>query len=123
MSLVTMLSIAAWVLTLVSALAIGSLRREPAGGQPDLVLHNGAVYTVDSARPWAAAIAIEGGQITAVGSDENVLALTGADTKTLDLGGRMIMPGLHDPHLHDQPPGLVPVVMLVQQGIGVVWIE
>lgn len=66
----------------------------------ELILTNGRVYTADVRHPWVEAVAIAGGQITAVGSSEDVLALKGDKTEIVDLDGRMVMPGLVDVHIH-----------------------
>jgi hypothetical protein len=66
----------------------------------DIVLRNGGIYTVDASRRWAQAAAIRDGVIVAVGGDDAVTALAGANTRVIDLGGRMALPGLHDSHVH-----------------------
>jgi predicted amidohydrolase YtcJ len=66
----------------------------------DLILHNGAIYTVDPQRSWAKAVAVGGGKILAVGGEAEVLALRGAKTDIVDLGGAMVMPGINDVHNH-----------------------
>src|SRR5262245_30020308 len=66
----------------------------------DLVLHNGAITTLDPARPHAWALAASGGTILAVGSDEEVLRHRGPHTRVIDLQGRAVIPGLNDTHLH-----------------------
>lgn len=66
----------------------------------EMVFHGGRVYTVDVARPWAEAIAIEGGKIVAVGTDAEVLGFADSTTEMVDLAGRMLLPGFHDPHVH-----------------------
>ena len=72
----------------------------------DLVLRGGAVYTVDAARSWAQAVAVRDGAIVAVGTDEQADALTGPATRVLDLGGRMVLPGFIDAHVHASAAGL-----------------
>jgi predicted amidohydrolase YtcJ len=67
---------------------------------PDLILHHARIWTGDDARPWAEAVAVREGRITAVGSDAEVLALTGPDTRVRDLGGRFMSPGFIDNHTH-----------------------
>jgi len=67
---------------------------------PTLILHNGRIYTVNPAQPWATAVAIRGAHIVAVGSDREILNLAGAHTQRLDLGGRLLLPGLCDAHIH-----------------------
>jgi hypothetical protein len=66
----------------------------------DLLLLNGYVYTVDEARSVAQAVAVKDGLIQAVGSDAELQALRGPDTEVVDLAGRMLLPGLHDAHIH-----------------------
>lgn len=67
---------------------------------PDLILHNARVYTVDDGQPWAEAIAIRKHRIVAVGYDAEVLALAGQGTRRVNLGGRLMLPGLCDAHIH-----------------------
>jgi predicted amidohydrolase YtcJ len=76
------------------------------GGAPDLVLTNGAVYTVDAAERWAQAVAVGGGRILAVGTDADVRDLIGAGTQVIDLRGRMVLPGFQDAHVHAGAAGL-----------------
>ena len=66
----------------------------------DLVLRRGKIYTVDSANPWAESIAIRGGKLTFVGADRDLNPFIGADTRVVDLHGRMAMPGINDVHTH-----------------------
>jgi predicted amidohydrolase YtcJ len=72
----------------------------------DLVFVNGAVYTVDAARSWARAIAVHGGRIVAVGTDDDVRQLMGARTEVVDLDGKMLVPGFQDAHVHPVGGGL-----------------
>src|SRR5437660_2853854 len=67
---------------------------------PALILHNGKIATVNPKQPEAQAIAIAGGRFGAVGSDGDLLKLRGPDTRVIDLGGRRVVPGLNDSHLH-----------------------
>jgi len=67
---------------------------------PDLVLLGGKVYTVDPALPWADAIAILDQRIIAVGSNDDIAALAGPNTIAMDLGGRLVLPGINDAHVH-----------------------
>lgn len=75
-----------------------------AGCQPgdgaDLVFLNGAVYTMDPARPRVSAVAVRDGAIVYAGDDAGARALAGAATEIIDLGGRMLLPGFHDTHAH-----------------------
>ena len=66
----------------------------------DLVFTGGAVYKVDAARSWASAVAIRGGRIVYVGDDAGARAFAGPATRVVALGGRMLLPGFHDSHVH-----------------------
>ena len=66
----------------------------------DLVLTNGKVVTVDDAMPEAEAIAIAGDRIIAVGTDADIEALIGEGTRTVDLAGRLAVPGFIEGHGH-----------------------
>jgi predicted amidohydrolase YtcJ len=70
---------------------------------PDLILTGGRVRTLDPQRPSATALAIADGTIVAVGADDEVRALAGAGTHTIDLGGAAAVPGLIDSHTHALP--------------------
>jgi predicted amidohydrolase YtcJ len=67
---------------------------------PDLILFHGRFSTLNRAQPEASAVAITDGRFTAVGSDEEVLALAGPSTRKVDLNGRRVLPGLIDNHMH-----------------------
>ena len=69
-------------------------------GTADLVLRNGRIFTGDPARPEAAALAVSGGRLTAVGDEADVAALTGPGTRVVDAVGRRVIPGLNDSHIH-----------------------
>src|SRR5262249_18356378 len=66
----------------------------------DLIIHHGKVLTVDSKSRIAQAIAIRGERIIAIGDDNAVLKSKGAKTKLIDAGGRTVLPGLYDSHVH-----------------------
>ena len=70
------------------------------------VYHNAKVYTVDPSAPWVEAIAVKNGKIIAVGSNQEVMATTGANSNKIDLKGKMIMPGIHDTHIHPSDAGV-----------------
>ncbi len=72
----------------------------------DIVLQNGSFYTVDDARSWAQAVAITSGRFSYVGNNAGAQALIGANTRVVDLGGRMALPGLFDVHIHALGSGL-----------------
>jgi predicted amidohydrolase YtcJ len=68
--------------------------------KPNLVLKNGAVYTVDKLRSWAQAVAIEDHKFVIVGSNADVESCIGPDTVVIDLKGKMVLPGFVDAHAH-----------------------
>jgi predicted amidohydrolase YtcJ len=63
-------------------------------------LTNGKVVTVDDSFSIAQAVAIKGGRIVAVGRTADIAKLADAGTKTIDLKGRTVIPGLIDNHAH-----------------------
>ena len=66
----------------------------------DTIFTNGNVYTVNDAAPHAEAIAIKSGHIAFVGSNERAKSYTGPRTRTIDLKGKTVVPGLTDSHYH-----------------------
>ena len=70
------------------------------GEQERLILVNGRVYTMDPTRPRAEAVAISGGRIAAVGSNAEVLGWAKGACSKMDLGGKAVVPGFVDAHLH-----------------------
>ncbi len=67
---------------------------------PDLIFVNGQVFVGDGRPPRRAAVAVTGGRISAVGSDQEVGDLRGSGTTVVDLGGSLLTPGFHDAHIH-----------------------
>ncbi|WP_374562551.1 amidohydrolase [Ideonella sp.] len=80
---------------MVLAAGCGGSEREA-----DTVLRHGYVYTVDDRDSVQQAVAVRDGRIVYVGEDEGADRLVGAHTQVIDLGGRMLMPGFVDGHLH-----------------------
>ncbi len=74
--------------------------------QANCVLRNAQIYTMDSHRSWADALAIHAGRLVAIGSDADVAPWIGKETQVFDLGGRFVMPGLYDSHIHSVEGGL-----------------
>jgi hypothetical protein len=72
----------------------------------DLILRGGAVYTVDSARSWAEAVAVRGGRIVFVGTGAGVKPFVGPKTRVIELGGRMLLPAFQDAHVHPLSGGI-----------------
>jgi predicted amidohydrolase YtcJ len=89
-----MKTITALVLGLFS---LSSLR----GAEPAELLVLGDIYTVDSVRSWAKAMAVSKGRIVFVGTSNQAEAYRGEATKVITLEpGQMVMPGIHDSHVH-----------------------
>jgi predicted amidohydrolase YtcJ len=65
-----------------------------------MIITNAKVLTMDPAAPRAGAVAIAGGKILAVGSADEIGMLTGAETRVIDAGGRSVLPGFVESHLH-----------------------
>lgn len=90
-----------FVLTTTLGLAVAScagaaVKRTTA----ELIVHNSRIATLDPKQPDAQAIAVAGGKVIAVGTNDEVLALRAADTKVVDAAGKRIVPGLNDSHSH-----------------------
>jgi predicted amidohydrolase YtcJ len=71
-----------------------------AAQRADLILTNGVIYTLDPAQRVARSIAVSRGKIIYVGDDAGSLALRGRKTRTVDLHGKTLLPGLADAHIH-----------------------
>ena len=67
---------------------------------PDLIVHNAKVVTVDAQFRIAQAIAVAGDRLVAVGSNAEVLGKKGPNTRVIDAGGKTVLPGLMDSHVH-----------------------
>ncbi|MXO66730.1 amidohydrolase [Altericroceibacterium endophyticum] len=81
--------------------------------EADLVIEDARIYTPDG---WASTMAVADGVIVAVGDAEDVAPHMAASTQTLDLNGRMVMPGLHDMHVHPMGAGMAQKDCRVPQG-------
>jgi predicted amidohydrolase YtcJ len=66
----------------------------------DTVVLHGKIYTLDSKRPWAEALAIQADRIVAVGTDAEIAKLQSKDTKVIDANGHLVLPGFTDCHVH-----------------------
>ncbi|AUX42787.1 amidohydrolase [Sorangium cellulosum] len=73
------------------------------------ILHNGKIFTSDPENLWAEAVAVRGKRVLAVGSDAEVLGLAAPKTRIIDLGGRTVVPGLNDAHVHVLAPAGSPL--------------
>ena len=85
-----------------SLLVLPLLRTE----EPETVLYNGNILTMDEAQPRAQAAAIAGARFVAVGSNADVLPLAGARTRKIDLAFKTALPGFNDAHSHPAKSGV-----------------
>lgn len=83
---------------LLLSLSLAAQRMLPA--VPDLILINGKIITVDAEARVSEAVAIKGDRFHALGSNAEVKALAGPNTRTIDLRGHAVIPGLMDNHNH-----------------------
>ena len=94
-------------LTILAAIALtpcaGSATASP--GRADLVVTEARIYTADAHRSMAEALAVKDGRLVYVGSATGAKALIGPKTRVESLGGRLVLPGLVDSHIH--PLGIV----------------
>ena len=65
-----------------------------------VIYHNAKIYTVNPNQEWAEAMTVENGVITAIGTLAEVESTSDANAQKVDIGGKMILPGLHDVHMH-----------------------
>ncbi len=92
---------------LLLAVAAPALAQRPAAA-PTTILTGGRVFTADSARPWAEAVAVRGDRVLAVGTTADVRRVAGRGAREIALGGRVVIPGINDAHDHlgDVPVGI-----------------
>ncbi len=74
--------------------------------EPDTILYNGNIYTVNPKEPSAQAVAIADGRLMAVGSNNDILKMASAKTKKFDLGQKTVLPGFIDAHTHPAYSGV-----------------
>src|SRR3546814_988238 len=86
--------------TLVAMLCLPGAAQAKDRIEADLILTNARIYTVEDKQPWAEAVAIKDGKIVAVGSTASVAKLRGAATRTVDVGGKLVLPAFGDAHVH-----------------------
>jgi hypothetical protein len=75
-------------------------------GQADLALTSGKIRSPAHPSGFVQALAVRGGLIQAVGTDEEVRQVTGPGTRVVDLGGRLVLPAFGDAHVHAVAGGL-----------------
>ena len=72
---------------------------------PDLIIVNGNIVTMDPLIPKVEALAVRDGRVVALGSDGEIRALSTSETRVVDAGGRLVLPGFQDTHIHLQDCG------------------
>jgi predicted amidohydrolase YtcJ len=72
---------------------------------PDLIIVNAKIVTMDPLTPFAEALASANGRVTALGTTADINALAGSTTRVIDAGGRLVLPGFQDTHIHLQDSG------------------
>src|SRR5689334_15584326 len=81
-------------------ISIGGVIAAAQNPSADLVVVNAKVWTVNPAQPRAEAVACLGTRILAVGSNSEIRKWIGAATKVVDAGGKLVLPGFNDSHVH-----------------------
>ncbi|MGD0302573.1 MAG: amidohydrolase [Bryobacteraceae bacterium] len=85
---------------------LGATALSAASTEPELILLNGVIHTVDPANPQAEAVAIANGRFLAVGTNAEISAYATSRTKRIDLGKFPVFPGFIDAHMHVAQSGL-----------------
>jgi predicted amidohydrolase YtcJ len=86
--------------TILLNLASSGCAREQLKEPADIVIRNARVYTVEEEQPWAQAVAVRSERIVWVGSNQDAQKYIAASTRVIDAGGRLMLPGFIDSHLH-----------------------
>lgn len=73
---------------------------EAQGLKADIVIFNANIHTMDTAQPTARSIAVWQNKIIAVGTDADTKPLIGPNTRVIDAGGKLLLPGFNDAHVH-----------------------
>ena len=95
-----MLKTTAHAIFLILILLLPAYSKEPIQPKADRIFTDGKIWTGDPKNPWAQALAIKDDLLSAVGSNESVMQLKGDETKVINLGGKLVVPGFNDAHLH-----------------------
>ena len=66
----------------------------------DKVIHDAKIYTADASNTFAQALAVKDGKLIYIGTDAGVTAHIGSGTEIIDANGKLILPGMHDVHIH-----------------------
>lgn len=88
------------LLVLACCLVLPEQNRAQSRPAADLIVTNAKIWTVDKSLPVAQAVAILGDRIVAVGSSADVDTWRGPNTHVIDAGGKLLLPGFNDAHVH-----------------------
>ena len=106
---------AGFIVAVASVAAAHLCAVSAAAQSADTILRNGRIYMVDKTFGTAEAVAIRAGRFTAVGDEARVMKEAGPQTRVIDLGGRAVIPGITDSHLHQSFAALnYPAVQLLE---------
>ena len=89
-----------WLLVLVCCLVLPERNQAQSRPAADLIITNAKIWTVDKSLPTAQAVAVLGDRIVAVGSSADVNGWRGRNTHIIDAGGKLLLPGFNDAHVH-----------------------
>ena len=93
------------LLTILSVCAVAPVAVAAQNGAADLVVTNANIRTMDAKRTVARSMAVIGRKIKAIGSDAEIKPWIGPGTRVIDAGGRTVIPGFNDAHLHFMSTG------------------
>src|SRR5256885_13778553 len=94
------------LITLIVLVVVGLVAGTSVAAQSaDIVIRNASIHTMDAKRPIAQSIAVFQGKIVAVGSDSDTKGWIGKNTRVIDAGGRLVLPGFNDAHVHFSETG------------------
>ncbi|MFK5879465.1 MAG: amidohydrolase [Flavobacteriaceae bacterium] len=92
------------IILLSILISLASCKKDDNGIEPsqsnEIAYINGQIYTVNENQEWAEAMIVENGIITAIGTNQEIQGQTADNTQIIDLNNKMVMPGIHDVHLH-----------------------
>ncbi len=89
-----------FLLSWVLVFGVAGAAAVSASGAADLIIVNANVRTLEEGEPRAEAVAVAGNRILEVGGNEEVRRLAGPETRVIDAGGRLLLPGFNDAHVH-----------------------
>lgn len=94
------------LVTLLLFASAGFPQRSARVTPAEIIIQHAKVFTADEKHPWAQSVAIYKGKIVAIGTDDEVGRMRGIGTKMIDAGGKVVLPGFTDCHVHFLSGGL-----------------